>query len=221
MMNWFFNCDNFSIFNNLFNNLLNFDDFWDLNDSVNDFFNNSWNFDNFFSQRWNFDEFLNNIFNNFNNFDWNMNDLFNFLISWNFNNFFNNLFDCNNLWNFNNLFNNLFDNFLNFNNLRYDSEDFENIINTDNSHNLLINHTDNSFIDFKSDSGSGSNLFKFFKKGLDEDSEMEFNSSGLFAAVRVNVLYSNSLWNKLNDFNKSIEFIDFHNINDLLLEEFN
>jgi len=150
-----------------------------------------------------------------------MDDLFDFLISWNFYNFFNDFFNCDNLWYFNNLFNDFFDNLLNFNNLRYDSEDFENIINADNTHNLLVNHTDNSFIDFKSNSSSDSHLFKFFKEGLDEDSKMEFNSSGLFTTVRVNVLNSDSLWDKLNDFNKSIKFINFHNINDLLLEELN
>lgn len=150
-----------------------------------------------------------------------MNNLLDFLISWNFNDFFNYFFNRNNLWNLNDFFNNLFDNFFDFNNFWDYSKDFKDIINTYDSHNLLINHSDNSFIDFKSNSSSNSNLFKFFKKSFDKDSKMEFNSSGLFTAIRVNVFNSNSLRNKLNDFNKSIKLIDFHDINNFLLEEFN
>lgn len=150
-----------------------------------------------------------------------MNDLFDFLISRYFNDLFNDFFNRNNLWNLNNLFNNFFNNFFDFNNFRYNSEDFKDIINTDDSHDLLINHTNYSFIDFKSDSSSGSNFFEFFKEGLDKDSEMELNSSGLLTAIRVNIFNSDGLRNKLNDFDKSIKFIDFHNINNFLLEEFN
>lgn len=92
-----------------------------------------------------------------------MNDLFDFLNSGNFDNFLNNLFNCNNLWNFNNLFDNFFNNFLNFNDFRNDSEYLKNIINTDNSHDLLVDHCDDSFIDFKCNSSSEFDFFKFFK----------------------------------------------------------
>ena len=50
---------------------------------------------------------------------------------------------------------------------------------------------------------------------------MEFNSSGSFTAIRINIFYSNSLRNKFNNLDKSVELIDFDNIDKLLLEEFN
>lgn len=50
---------------------------------------------------------------------------------------------------------------------------------------------------------------------------MEFNSSGFWARVSINVFYSNSLRYELNDLNDSVELINFNNIDQFLLEEFN
>src|SRR5690606_18500572 len=114
-----------------------------------------------------------NVINNLDDFNWDMNNLFDFLNSWDFNNFFNNLLDWNNLWNLNNLFNDLFNNLFNFNDLRNNSEDLENIINADDSHDFLIDHSDDSFVNFKNGSSSNSDLFEFLKQGLNQNSQVE------------------------------------------------
>lgn len=64
----------------------------------------------------------------------------------------------------------------------------------------MVDHSDDSLINFKSNSGSKSDLFKFFKKGFDQNSQVEFDSSGLLTAIRVNVLDSDGLRNEFDDF---------------------
>jgi hypothetical protein len=149
-----------------------------------------------------------------------MNDLLDLLDSWNFNDLFNDLFDWDNLWDFNNLFNDFFDDFFDFNDLGNNSEDLKDIINTDDSHDFLVDHSDDSFVDFEGDSSSNLDFFQLLQECFDQNSQVEFDSSAFFAAVRVNIFNSDSLRNKLDDFDKSVEFINFHNINDFLLEKF-
>lgn len=93
VMNWSIDCYYLSILNNFFNNSFNFNDFRNFDYSINDFFNNSWNFNNFLSDSWNFDHFFNDIINDFNNLNWNMNYLLDFLNSWYLNDFLYNFFD--------------------------------------------------------------------------------------------------------------------------------
>lgn len=49
---------------------------------------------------------------------------------------------------------------------------------------------------------------------------MEFNLSGFFTGVGIDVLDLDGMRNILNNLDDSVKFIDFHNINDFLLEEF-
>ena len=49
---------------------------------------------------------------------------------------------------------------------------------------------------------------------------MEFNLSGFFTRVGIDVLNLNDLRNVLDDFNYSIELINFNDIDNFLLEEF-
>lgn len=69
-----------------------------------------------------------------------------------FHNLFDNFLNGHDLWDFNNTVNNLLDNFLHFNYFRDYSEYLQNIINIDNSHDLLVNHANNSLIDLESSS---------------------------------------------------------------------
>jgi hypothetical protein len=57
---------------------------------------------------------------------------------------------------FNNAFNDFLDNFFDFNDLGDNSEHLQYVIDVDNSHDFLIDHSDNSLIDFQSHSSSDS-----------------------------------------------------------------
>lgn len=61
---------------------------------------------------------------------------------------------------------------------------------------------------------------ELFKKGLDENSEMEFNSSRFIAAVGIDVLDSVEFRDVFDDGDNSFEVISFNKVNDFLAEEF-
>lgn len=48
---------------------------------------------------------------------------------------------------------------------------------------------------------------------------MEFNFACLLATISVNILNFDNLWNKLDDVNEFVYFININHINDLLLEK--
>lgn len=129
MMNWGLNLDNFSINNYSFNNLFDFHDFRNFNLVLNDFFFVCGYLNNFFSNGRNLNKLFNDIINNFDNFDWNMNDFLDFNEFRYFYNFFDVSFDWNNLRNLNNSFDDSFDNLLYFNDLGNNSKDLEDIVN--------------------------------------------------------------------------------------------
>ena len=167
---------------------------------------------------------MNNLFNDVSDnnwhFEWDIDDSFDFFDPFYFNNFFGDFLHCDNLRYFNNSVNNFLYNFFNFNDLWNNSEDLEDVINFNNTHDFLSDHSNNSFIHLKNNTSFEFDFFEFFKKGLDQDSQVEFNFSGLFTGVSVNVFDFDNLWYILNDFNQSINFVDFDNIDNLLLEEF-
>jgi hypothetical protein len=45
----------------------------------------------------------------------------------------------------------------------------------------LSDHSNDTFVHFKNNASSKFDLFELFEEGLDEDSQMEFDFSGLFA----------------------------------------
>ena len=49
---------------------------------------------------------------------------------------------------------------------------------------------------------------------------MEFNSSGFFTAIGIDVFYSVNIWYIFDNFDNSVKFINLNYINELLLEEF-
>ena len=165
-VNWSVNLNNFSVYNNFFNNSFDFNNSWNFDNFFNDFFLNSGHFNNFFNNTWDLDNLFLGIVYNFNDFNWDMNNFFNFLNSWYFDDPFNNFFNWNNLWNFNNFFNYFFNNLLNFHHFSGDFENFEDIINWNDSHDLLIDHGDDCFINIKDCTCFSFNFFKFFQQSF-------------------------------------------------------
>jgi hypothetical protein len=173
-------------------------------------------FNNFF--------YWNNFFHNVGDDNWhferNVDNFFNFLDFLNLNDFLGDFINGNNLWDLNNSVDKFLDDFFDFNELRNNSENFENIIDINNTHDLLPYHSNDSFVHFEDNACSEFDFFEFLKEGLDKDSQVEFNFSGLFTGISVNVFDFNDLRDILDDFNQFIDFIDLDNINELLLEEF-
>ncbi len=214
--------NNHRLFNlyNLLNVNWNLNDFWNLNNSFHNLLHYSWNFNDSFNNLLNFNDLFSEFVNVLNYLHWNMHNFLYFLNLDDFDDLFNNFFNWNDLRNFNHSLYNLLYNFLNFNDFRNNSEDFKNIIDIDDSHDFLVDHSYDSLIHLENNSGSNSDFLKLFKKSLDEDSQMELNSLGLFTRVGVNVFYFNDFWNVLDNWDNSFQFVDFHDIDDFLLEEF-
>ena len=149
-----------------------------------------------------------------------MDNLFDFLDLGNLNDLFGDLFNWDDLGNFNNSINDLLDDLFDLNDLGNNSEDLQDIVNVDNTHNFLVDHTNDSFVDLQNSSGSSFKLLKLLQQSFDQNSEMEFNLSGFFARIGVHILDSVDVRNILDDFNNSIKLIYFHDVDQFLLEEF-
>lgn len=176
-----FNFDDFFNFNEFFDNLFDSHNLWNFLDDFNNSFNNLRYFNDSFNDLFN----CNNLLNDVSDDDWHLKryiyDSFDFLNSFNFDNFLSDFLDSDNLWDFNDSFDNLFDDFFDFNNFGDDSENFEDVIDINNAHDFLSDHSNDAFVHFENNASSEFDLFELFEKGLDEDSQMEFNFSGLFA----------------------------------------
>ena len=83
-----------------------------------------------------------------------MNDLFNLNDFRNLDNLLDISLDWNNLWDLNNSLDYLLNDFLNFHNFRYNSENLKDIINADQTNQLLVNHLKKSSINLKVSSSS-------------------------------------------------------------------
>ena len=206
-------------FNRYFNSLFNFNDFRYFSDYLHNFLNDFCNFNDSLLNSWNFDQSLNN--KGFKSWDFNghiysvLYDLiFSYLI-WSFYSFFN----LNDFGDFDNFLYDSFYNFLDLNNLWSDSVNFENVINIDNVHNLLSNHSDDSLINFRDNTAPQFHFFHFFQKGLNQDSEMELNLSRLFIRISIHIFDFDNLRNILNNLNDPIKLINFHDIDNFLTKE--
>lgn len=153
-------------------------------------------------------------------FHWHIHYSIDFLYSDNFNGLLNDLFDGNNLGNFNNSFDYLFDDLFDLNDLGDNSEDLKDIVNANDVHDLGVDHTDDSLVYVQDKTASSSQLLEFLQQGFNQNSQMELNSSALFAAVGVYVFYSIDVRNVFNYLNNSFEIISLQNINHLSSEEF-
>lgn len=151
---WSINGYDLSINYNFFYNLLNFNNFGYLDYFLNNSFNYFWDFYNFLDYTWYFNNFLNHIINNSYDFNWDMNNFLYFLNSRNLDNFLNNFLDWNYLWNLHKSLSNFLNNLLYLHYLRHNSKNFKYIIYINNSHNLLVDHTNNTLIHFKNSASS-------------------------------------------------------------------
>ena len=168
MINNFSNCNWSIYFNYLLNysiNSVHFRDFSDyFNDSVlhnrdlycflDDFLNLHYFFLASVHNNWYFDGYRDSLLD------------FNYFLDLDY--LLNNFLYCNDLRNFHNSIYDFFYYLFNLNYLWYYSKHFKNIVNVDHIHNFLINHSNNSLINFKSDSSSFSKFFKLFQECFDQ-----------------------------------------------------
>ncbi len=129
MVNWDFDLDNFSVDNDSIDNLFNFNDSRNLDFVLNNFFFIGRYLNDFFSDGRNLDEFFDDVIDYLDDFDWNMNDSFNFNEFGYFYNLLDVSFDWDYLRNLNDPLNDSLDDLFNFDNLGDNSEDLEDVIN--------------------------------------------------------------------------------------------
>lgn len=177
MVNDFLDNNRLLNFNNLLLNDFNFYDLGNFNNSFDYLLNDSGNFNDLFSVLRYFYNLLDDVINSLDDFNGNMDNLLDFLNLDNFNWSLDNLLNRNHLRNLNDSVHDLFNNFFDFDDLGDHSEDFQDVININNSHDLSVNHSNNSLIDVQDKSAFLLDFFKLFKKSLDQNSEMELNFS--------------------------------------------
>lgn len=146
MVYCFFSYDWHLNFNNFLDNFLNCLNFWHLyNNFLNDF-NDSWYFNNNFLNNCSWDYFFNIIVYIFNNLNRNMYNSLYLLNFYFFYYFLHYSINSNNIRNFNNSFNYFLYNLINLNYFRNNSKDLQYIVDINNSHDLLIYHSNNTFV---------------------------------------------------------------------------
>ena len=206
-------------FNWNFNSLFNFNNFRYFTNNFDDFFYNFRYFNDSLFDPWNFNELFNHkSFESWNlngNIDGILNDFVLFDFDWSLDS----SFDFNNSGDFNDFFNNFFDDFFYFNDFGGDSVYFKDIIDINNVHNFLSNHSNDSLIYLRDDAASKFHFFHFFEKGLDQDSEMELDFPGLLTGVSINIFDFNNLRYIFHDFNNSVKLVNFHDIDKFLAEK--
>lgn len=129
MVNWDLDLDNFSVDNDSIDNLFNFDDSRNFNFVLNNFFFIGRYLNDFFSDSRNLDKFFDDVIDYLDDFDWNMNNSFNFDEFGYFDNLLDVSFDWDDLRNLNDPLNNSLDDLFNFDDLGDNSEDLEDVIN--------------------------------------------------------------------------------------------
>lgn len=129
MVNWDLDLDNFSVDNDSIDNLFNFDDSRNFNFVLNNFFFIGRYLNDFFSDGRNLDKFFDDVIDYLDDFDWNMNNSFNFDEFGYFDNLLDVSFDWDDLRNLNDPLNDSLDDLFNFDDLGDNSEDLEDVIN--------------------------------------------------------------------------------------------
>ena len=131
-------------------------DFGNLSDDFNDSFNDVWHFNHSFHNLFDSHNFFDLIGNDHRDFKRDIDDPFNLLNLFYFNNLFDYLLNGNNGRNFNDSVYDLLDDLFNLNDLRDNSEYLKDIVNIYYSHNLLIDHTDDTLVNFQNCATSNS-----------------------------------------------------------------
>lgn len=129
MVNWDLDLDNFSVDNDSIDNLFNFNDSRNFDFVLNNFFFIGRYLNDFFSDGRNLDKFFDDVIDYLDDFDWNMNDSFNFHEFGYFDNLLDVSFDWDDLRNLNDPLNDSLDDLFNFDDLGDNSEDLEDVIN--------------------------------------------------------------------------------------------
>ena len=167
--------DNLLNLNNLFH--LNYSFFYSFNhfdfgyfpDDFYESVNNLWHFNRLLNDPFNWNDLLNVGWYDVGYFQRNIHNPLHFLDLFDFNNLFNDFFNWDNLRHFDNSVNYLLNDLFNFNDFGDNSEDLEDVINVDNTHNFLVDHSNDSLINFQNSSGFPFKFFKFFQKGLNQN----------------------------------------------------
>lgn len=165
-----FHLDDVVNFNNPISEAFNLDYCWLLDNSVDNFLNDGWNFHNFLDGILNSDGLVNNSIIHDRNFERNVDNPINLDVFLNLHNFFNYLFDSDHLRYFNNFFHNFLDNLFHFYNFWDNSEDLQNVIDIDYSHDLLFYHSHDAFVHLRNHSTLYLHFFELLEEGFDEDS---------------------------------------------------
>ena len=226
-MNLFFNMihyplyfDNFINFNNLLLEALHLMDFRNLFNHLDYLLYDNWHLHHLFNSISKGDNLINSSVDYHWLLQWDINFFLNLFDFFNFNNFFNYSINCYSLWYFDQFFNNLLHDFLNFHNFRHYFENFQYVVNFNNSHNLLSNHSHYAFIHLWDNTWFSFKFFHLFKKSFDQNSKMELYFSGFFTWISIYIFNFDDLRLIFHYLNNPINFIDFNTINDFLLEEF-
>lgn len=207
-----FHLNNFFYLYDFFDYSFNLDNFWNLSYYLNDSFNDLRDFNDSFHNLLNWNNLLDNVCNDWRNLKWDINvslDLSNFL---DLDDLLDDLLNHSDCWNLNDSVDDFLDNLLNFNYLRNNSKYFQNVINIYDSHNFLINHSDNTLVNLKDNACSSLNFLELLKKRFNQDSQVELNFSSFFAWISINVLDFYNLRNVFNNLYQSINFIYFDDI---------
>ena len=122
--------------NNLLFDDLDYDSLGNFDYSFDYLLNDSWNLYNLFNIFLYQDGLFDNKFNVLDNFNWDVNDSFDFLYLWYLDDLLDDLLNCNHLWNFNYSVDDLFDDSFYLNDLGNDSEDLQDVIDVYDSHNF-------------------------------------------------------------------------------------
>lgn len=133
--------------NNLFDVLLHDFNFRNFFNHFNDSLNNGWHLDHFFNNLFDLNDLLNDSLNDNGNFNRHWDLFLNLSDLLDLNDLLYYLFNSYDLGDLDQSIDNLFNDLFNLDYLRNNSENFENVIDVDASHDLLIDHSDNSLVD--------------------------------------------------------------------------
>ena len=136
-------------FDNLFNHSIHLNYLRNLPNKFNVPLSNAWYFHYFFHYLLYWDDLLDNIIDNFRNFYWDVDYFLDLPDLLNFDDLFHHLLNRNNLRYFYNSVYDFLNNLFDLHNLGHDSEHLKNVIDVDNPHNLLVDHSDHSLVHFR------------------------------------------------------------------------
>ena len=189
-------------------------------DHLNDPFDNLWNLNNFFNNFFYWHNFLHNCGNNLFNFQRNIDNSFHLDNFLDFNYSLDYFFDGHNLWDFDYFLDNFLDYLFDFDHFGDHPEDLENVIDIDNIHDFLLDHSNNSLVDFQCHIHLLPDLVQLLQQGFQKYSQVELDFAWFLWTVGIDILDLDNLRDVLDYFYQSVHLVHFHQVDQLLLEEF-